>query len=48
MEAIKLVSGLGAPLRSRMLTYDLRTVGFRSLAIERRADCAICGGIEPA
>lgn len=43
MEAIKLLSGLGEPLRSRMLTYDLRGVGFRSLEIERRADCAVCG-----
>ena len=48
MEAIKLVSGLGDPLCSRMLTYDLRTVGFRSLEIERRADCAVCSGVEPA
>lgn len=47
MEAIKVLSGLGEPLHGRLLTYDLRTVGFRTLSIERREDCTVCGASVP-
>jgi molybdopterin/thiamine biosynthesis adenylyltransferase len=43
MEAIKVLSGLGDPLYDRLLTFDLRDVRFRSVRIQRRLDCAVCG-----
>ena len=44
MEAIKVLSGLGAPLASVLLLCDLRDMTFRRMAIHRRASCAVCGG----
>lgn len=43
MEAVKVLSGLGTPLTNRMLAFDLRDVRFLTYAIERRADCMVCG-----
>jgi molybdopterin/thiamine biosynthesis adenylyltransferase len=43
MEVIKLIAGLGEPLAGKLLTFDLRDMTFRTLAIARRADCAVCG-----
>jgi molybdopterin-synthase adenylyltransferase len=43
MEAIKLIAGLGTPLTGKLLTFDLRDMTFRPIAIARRADCAVCG-----
>ena len=44
MEAIKLLVGLGDVLTNRMVTADLRTMRFRELKLQRRSDCAVCGG----
>ncbi len=43
MEVIKLISGIGTPLLNRWLRYDLRDMEFRTLKIERRVDCKVCG-----
>lgn len=43
MEVIKLVSGLGEPLKGRMLTLDLRTMSFRTIRTRRCPDCQVCG-----
>ena len=43
MEVIKLISGIGTPLLNRWLRYDLRDMEFRTLKIERRIDCKVCG-----
>jgi molybdopterin/thiamine biosynthesis adenylyltransferase len=43
MEAIKVLAGLGEPLLGRLLLCDLRSMVFRTLAIQRRADCRVCG-----
>ncbi len=43
MEVIKLLTGLGEPLRNRILTCDLRTMSFRTLSTKRRLDCPVCG-----
>jgi molybdopterin/thiamine biosynthesis adenylyltransferase len=43
MEAIKLLAGFGQPLAGRLLTFDLRDMSFRTIAIARRPDCAVCG-----
>lgn len=45
IEVVKLISGIGAPLFSKMLRYDLRSMIFHQLQLSRRADCPICGSI---
>jgi len=42
MEAIKLIAGFGEPLRGKLLTYDLRSMSFRTLSVSRRSDCSVC------
>ncbi len=44
MEAIKIVTGAGAPLRGRMLIYDALGAEARRIAIRPRPGCAVCGG----
>lgn len=41
-EAIKVLAGLGEPLSGRMLVCDLRDMQFRTVALARRPDCAVC------
>jgi molybdopterin/thiamine biosynthesis adenylyltransferase len=43
MEAIKLISGFGEPLKNRLLTMDLRTMDFCTINIQPRKGCVICG-----
>jgi molybdopterin/thiamine biosynthesis adenylyltransferase len=47
MEVIKLIAGLGEPLAGKLLTFDLRDMTFRTLAIARRPDCNVCGSVPP-
>ncbi len=42
MEAIKVISGLGEPLYSQMLAFDLRDMTFRKWSISRDKNCNIC------
>jgi sulfur-carrier protein adenylyltransferase/sulfurtransferase len=42
-EAIKLVTGMGAPLLGRLLTYNALDMRFDEFAFARREDCAVCG-----
>lgn len=44
MEAIKVIAGVGEPLAGKLLAFDLREMSFRTVAIARRRDCAVCGG----
>lgn len=44
MEAIKLLAGFGEPLIGQMVMCDLRAMTFRKLKVQRRSDCAVCGG----
>lgn len=44
VEVIKLAAGLGEPASGRLLNVDLADMAFTSVAIARRADCAVCGG----
>ncbi len=46
LEAIKIISGMAAPLMGKMLLADLRLMAFRTVAISRRSDCAVCGTTE--
>lgn len=45
MEAIKLLASLGEPLAGKLLTFDLRDMTFRTVAISRKPDCAVCGDL---
>ena len=45
MEGIKILSGLGPSLDGQMLYYDLRTMTMRKIPLQRRPDCAVCGGV---
>lgn len=45
MEVIKVISGLGTPLYGQLLRFDLRQVSFLKSAIQKRANCPICGGL---
>jgi adenylyltransferase/sulfurtransferase len=42
-EAIKLITGIGAPLIGRLLTYDALEMRFDEFKFTRRDDCAVCG-----
>jgi adenylyltransferase/sulfurtransferase len=42
-EAIKLIVGLGTPMRGRLLRMDAATMSFSEFAVERDPDCAVCG-----
>ncbi len=54
LEAIKLVTGAGEPLRGRLLAYDGLAQRFQILALARDPSCAVCGrapvirSLEPA
>lgn len=43
MEAIKLISGFGEPLKNRLLTMDMRTMDFHTITIKQNKTCKVCG-----
>ena len=46
-EAIKLITGHGAPAVGRMLVYDGYRMEFREVEVRRRAGCEACGNLQP-
>lgn len=44
LEVVKEITGAGEGLRGRMLIYDALHVEARVITVQRRADCAVCGG----
>jgi molybdopterin/thiamine biosynthesis adenylyltransferase len=44
VEAIKLITGAGQPLRGEMLIYDALWGETRKIGLKRRSDCPVCGG----
>lgn len=42
-EAIKLLTGIGTPMRGRMLLYDGLDLSFTSIALAKAPDCPACG-----
>ena len=46
VEAIKVITGAGAPLRGEMVIYDGLYGESRKITLERRADCPICSKSE--
>lgn len=43
IEAIKLLSGVGEPLKDRLLTCDFRDMTFQTIRIRRNPQCPVCG-----
>ena len=43
VEAIKLLTGAGAPLRGEMLIYDALWGETRKITLKKRGDCPVCG-----
>ncbi|MGE5299734.1 MAG: HesA/MoeB/ThiF family protein [Acidobacteriota bacterium] len=44
IEAIKLLTGFGKPLRSQMLVFNTIDTDFRKLNLHKDRNCAVCGG----
>jgi molybdopterin/thiamine biosynthesis adenylyltransferase/molybdopterin converting factor small subunit len=45
MEAIKVISGFGKPLKGALWRFDLETCFVQTLKIRRRPDCEFCGSL---
>jgi len=45
MEAVKLITGAGTPLRGQMVIYDALYSESRSIRISPRDDCPICAAV---
>ena len=43
VEAIKLITGAGTPARGQMVIYDALFGETRTIALEQRRDCPVCG-----
>ena len=46
IEAIKVITGYGQPLFSKMLLYNLAYMDFSTIAIHRDPDCPVCGALQ--
>ena len=44
LEAMKLITGAGTPLRGELLVFDALEAEFHRLHIPRRPDCPVCAG----
>ena len=42
-EALKYILGVGELLTNRLLTFDAKTMNFRTIKVKRRPNCEICG-----
>ena len=42
-EAVKLIVGIGEPLKNRVLLYDALRMRFRELKLRKNPDCPVCG-----
>lgn len=43
IEVLKLLIGIGKPLKNRLLTYDALKLKWREIALKKNQDCPICG-----
>ncbi len=48
MEAVKLITGVGAPLVGDVLYYDAKCAAWRRFKLPKRADCPVCGTTAPS
>jgi molybdopterin/thiamine biosynthesis adenylyltransferase len=46
VEAIKVITGYGQPLFSKMLLYNLSNMDFSTIAIHRDPDCPVCRALQ--
>ena len=46
VEAIKIITGAGAPLRGQMVIYDALYGESRTLSVKRRQECPTCGTLQ--
>lgn len=46
LEALKLLSGFGEPLRGKLLLLDLKTMDIRRLELAARKDCPACSHLQ--
>lgn len=44
MEAVKLITGAGEPLRGRLMIHDALYAETRVIGVKQRPDCPVCGG----
>ncbi|MBO7115004.1 MAG: adenylyltransferase, partial [Bacteroidaceae bacterium] len=42
-ETLKYFTGVGQLLTDRLLTFDAKTMQFRTIPVRKRDNCAICG-----
>src|SRR5579884_82352 len=42
-EAVKLILGIGEPLKGRLLLYDALSMRFRELKLRKNPECPVCG-----
>ncbi len=42
-EAIKLICGIGEPLKGRLLIFDALNTSFREVKLKKNSGCAVCG-----
>lgn len=48
LEAIKVITGVGTPLTSKLLTMNLDTMEFRKLRPYHDPNCPVCGNLHPS
>lgn len=46
VEAVKVITGYGQPLFSKMLLYNLASMDFSTIAINRDPNCSVCGALQ--
>ena len=46
VEAIKVITGYGQPLFSRMLLFNLASMDFSTIVIHRDPQCPVCGALQ--
>ncbi|HSW62361.1 MAG TPA: HesA/MoeB/ThiF family protein [Dissulfurispiraceae bacterium] len=46
VEAIKVLTGYGKPLFSRMLLFNLATMDFSTISVQRDPECPVCGSLK--
>ncbi len=42
MEAVKVLTGYGEPLKNRLVMYNGETAEFQTIKLKRRSDCEVC------
>lgn len=46
VEAIKVITGYGKPLFSKMLLFNLATMDFSTISVQRDPECPVCGSLK--